>query len=267
MPVRQHTSPVLDGVPLVEVRNPAGSLTVESVAGATELQTTVEPLNPPAAELLGRVTLEYTDTSGPRLLVGVPERGLLATARFAVTVRTPEGTAVQAHTASADVVLRGRLGSVTVSSASGDVAVEGCTGLEVKGASGGVRAGRVDGDVRVATASGDVRVDDAGGSVDLRTASGDLVVGHAGGDVTAVTASGDVSVARATAGTVQLRTVSGDATIGVAPGLRLWLDLQSITGRLDSQLDTDTGSPDGDPATLSLELRSVSGDLRLRRST
>lgn len=270
MPVRQHTTPTLTGDPLVEVRNPAGSITVEAVAGVTTLETTVEAGNPAAEHLLDRVVLEFSAAPQPRLHVAVPERGLLTTPRFDVTVNVPEGTALDLHGASADLVLRGRLGQVAATTASGDIAVEVCTGLEVKTASGVVRAGRVDGDVRLASASGDLRVDEAGGPVDLRTASGDVVVGHAEGDVTAATASGDVSVVRATAGTVQLRTVSGDATIGVAPGLRLWLDLQSTTGRLDSELDADTdgpAGPDDDPATLSVELRSVSGDLRLGRAT
>ncbi len=57
----------------------------------------------------------------------------------------------------------------------------------------------------------------------------------------------------------------------MAPGLRLWLDLQSVSGRLDSELDGDDGTrgEGGDEdggATLVVRMRSVSGDLRVRRA-
>jgi hypothetical protein len=56
--------------------------------------------------------------------------------------------------------------------------------------------------------------------------------------------------------------------IGVAPGLRVWLDLSSMSGRMNSSL-TEEG-PDDDatdqPATVTLSLRSMSGGLRVGRA-
>ncbi|HVD29521.1 MAG TPA: hypothetical protein VNC79_13625, partial [Mycobacteriales bacterium] len=76
---------------------------------------------------------------------------------------------------------------------------------------------------------------------------------------------GDVTVGAVTGGTVQVTTVSGDASVGVTPGLRVWLDLSSVSGRIVSQLDD--GGPAGDgPAALTLAMRSVSGDLRIHRA-
>jgi DUF4097 and DUF4098 domain-containing protein YvlB len=101
--------------------------------------------------------------------------------------------------------------------------------------------------------------------VQVRTASGDLLVGTAATDVTARTASGDIRIDTAASGTLRLTTVSGDATVGVAPGLRIWLDLQTVSGRLRSDLPEDAPEAGG-AAQLSISLQSVSGDLRLRRA-
>jgi hypothetical protein len=50
--------------------------------------------------------------------------------------------------------------------------------------------------------------------------------------------------------------------VGVAPGLRVWLDLASVSGRMQSELEDGGPAGDGPPA-LTLTLRSVSGDLRI----
>jgi hypothetical protein len=73
-------------------------------------------------------------------------------------------------------------------------------------------------------------------------------------------------VDRAASGSLRLVTVSGDATVGVAPGLRIWLDVQTVSGRMRSELDDDGPVTDGGAAQLSVVLQSVTGDLRLRRA-
>ena len=264
MTVRTHRFPLSDPLRALEVRNPTGTVTVRAVDDADELVVTIDPLDETAEQLVDRVDLVVTRS---HLRVSVPERRLQRTPSFAIEVRTPPGTAVRVAVASADVALHGRLGRAELTSASGDVTVEACTELEVRTASGDTSVQAVDGAVTIATASGDVRLDSAGGPALLRTASGDVVVDEVTGDLSARTASGDVSVARAAGGTVRLKTVSGDATVGVEPGLRLWLDLQSVSGRLVSDLDEDDGAGDGGTAAeLAVLLQSVSGDLRIRRA-
>ena len=73
------------------------------------------------------------------------------------------------------------------------------------------------------------------------------------------------SASAAAGGAVQIKTVSGDSAVGVVPGLRVWLDLSSVSGRIVSQLDEGGPAADG-PAALTLALRSVSGDLRIHRT-
>jgi hypothetical protein len=261
MAVRTHRIPLSDTLRALEVRNRAGSVTVRALEGADELVVTIEPLDDAAEQQADRVEVTAT---GSHLRVTAPEHRLLRSPSFAVVVTTPPGAAVRAAVASADVTLHGRLGPATVTSASGDVAVEHCAELQARSASGHTRAGVVEGAATLASASGDVQLGSAGGPALLRTASGAVVVDEASGDLSVRTASGNLHVGRATGGTVRLTTVSGDATVGVEPGLRLWLDLRSVSGRLDSDLaadGTEGGAPD-----LTVVLQSVSGDLRIRRA-
>jgi hypothetical protein len=261
--VRTHRVPRSGSPRSLELRNPSGSTTVVAEEGAEEIVIEIQALNSIAEEQLDR--LDLTVTRG-HLRLAVPDRWLLRPPSYAITVTTPPDVEVAVTGASAGARLRGRLGAVTVTSGSGDLAVEHCTELHARSASGDVRAGRVEGAVDVANASGDVRVDDAGGRVQVRTASGDVLIGSAATDATVKTASGDMRVDRAASGRVRLTTASGDATVGVAPGLRIWLDVQTLSGRVRSELDEDEPESGSGAPQLSVVLQSVTGDLRLRRA-
>jgi DUF4097 and DUF4098 domain-containing protein YvlB len=259
--IRKHF-PVTGDLPAIEVRNPAGSVTVEAREGTTELLVEITPLDSAAEQALDRVGVVF---SSSRLRVDVPERRLLRTPSFDITVLTPPDADVRVATASAHATLRGRLGTVELTSASGDLAVEECRRLELRTASGDGRVGTVTGPAAAASASGDVRVGTAAAGFKARTASGDIAVDEAAGDVSLATASGDLVVGRMGEGAVQAKTMSGDVEVGVVPGLRVWLDLSSVSGRMQSQLPDDDAAAGDGPAQLSLSLRSVSGDLRIRR--
>jgi DUF4097 and DUF4098 domain-containing protein YvlB len=247
----------------LEIRNPAGSTTIEADPAADEVVIEVQALNSSAEETIDRLDLIVTRG---QVRVSVPERRLLRTPSFAITVTTPPGGDVTVTGASATTSLRGPMGEVTVTSSSGDLGVEQCTELHARSASGDVRAGRVEGRAEVGNASGDVRISAAGGAVSVRTASGDVLLGSVGTDATVKTASGDVRVDRAASGSLRLVTVSGDVTVGVVPGLRVWLDVQTVSGRMRSELDDEGPVAGGEAAQLSVVLQSVSGDMRLRRA-
>jgi Putative adhesin len=260
---RTHRFPVGSEAPSVEVRNPAGSVTVEAVEDAPEYVVEVEPLDSAAEELVDQVDVVAT---GSRLRVTAPERRLWRSPRFAVRVTVPRGTATRVAVASADADLRGELGPVEVTTASADGVVEHCSELQVRTASGDTRVGTVTGSATIGTASGNVRVQSVGTGLRVRTASGDVEVGAAAGEVSVSTASGDVGIDRLTGGEVRVKTASGDVSLGVVPGLRVWLDLSSVSGRMVSALEEDGAGPGGERAQLTLSVRSVSGDQRIRRS-
>jgi Putative adhesin len=269
MSVRSNSFPAGTTPPEIEVRNHAGTVAIEAVEGADSLDVRVEALDSAAEELLDEVEIDARPASPDtplRVRVLVPQRRLFRAGTFAVTVRTPAGARARVSVASADVAVRGPMGRLDLSGASGDFEVEQCTELHARSASGDLRIGVVTGRATVASASGDVRADRAGGGLQGRTASGDIEIGEAAGDVSLTTASGDLDLAAAAEGSIHVRSVSGDVTIGVVPGLRVWLDLSSVSGRMHSQLDEDAAAGDEGAPQLSITMRSVSGDLRVRRA-
>ena len=258
--------------PEIEVRNHAGTVALESVDGADSVDVRVEALDDAAEQLLDEVEIEarpaFPDRPDEplRVRVLVPQRRLFRAGCFAVTVRTPAGARGRVSTASADVDVRGAMGRLDLTGASGDIDVEQCAELHARSASGDLRIGAVTGPASVASASGDLRVGRAGDGLQARTASGDIEIGDSLGDVSLTTASGDLDVGAASGGSVRVRSVSGDATVGVVPGLRVWLDLSSVSGRMESQLDEDSAAASQGAPQLSVSMRSVSGDLRVRRA-
>lgn len=259
MTTRSHRFPVGEGSPAVEIRNPSGSVAVEAPEGATEFVVELEPLNSAAEQLLELVEVEVF---GARLRVAVPERRLFRSPDFAIRVTVPPGADVRVVVASAEMVLRGPLGRVSLTSASGDASVESCSELALRTASGKARIRSVTDSATLTSASASLQVESVGGALEARTASGDVAVGRATGDIRATTASGDVAIDQVAAGSVRVKTISGDVSVGVIPGQRVWLDVSSVSGRIESQLEEDD-TPGGD-AQVTVAVRSVSGNQRIR---
>jgi hypothetical protein len=259
---RTHRFPVGDGQPAVEIRNALGSVTVDAVDGTAEYVVEIDPLDSAGRQALDAVEVSAVNS---RLRVVAPERRLLRGGSFAVRVTAPAGTAVRVACVTADAELRGELGKVELTSASGDCAVDHCADLQLRSASGDARVGTATGRAVVGTASGDLRIESAAHGLQVRTASGDVDVRAASGDVSVTTGTGDVEIGRITGGTVGVKTVSGDVSLGVVPGLRVWLDLSTLSGRMESSLDEGIDPGEG-PAQLTLSIRTVSGDQRVVRA-
>src|SRR5580704_7928002 len=229
----------------LEARLPAGDITVS----AEDVTTATVSLTPARSgkrgeELIAGTTVEF---DGGKLTVIVPDRlRLLSSTSLDLVVRLPRGSSCQLKAASADIRCTGELGSVDARSASGDVSVEQVTGA-----------------VSINTASGDVRLKDAAAAVQVNTACGDVTVSRAEGSVKARSASGDVRISSITAGRGEISTVSGDISVAVPGGIGVYLDLSAVSGDVRSDLEP-TGS-DGD-AALTLQCRSISGDVRVSRA-
>jgi DUF4097 and DUF4098 domain-containing protein YvlB len=221
-----------------------------------------------AANSAGEKLLADTEVSfqGESLRVHTPTRSARHNASLRLAVELPEGSTINAKTASADLRFDGELGPLHATTASGDITAERVSGdANLTTASGDIRLGEVTEDVRVTTASGDLLIDEAGGDVIAKTASGDVRVGQAGRSVTAKTASGDVQIESIASGLADTTTVSGDVTVGVAPGVTLYMDISTLTGDVRSSLDSELGGAE-EEATLTLSCRSVSGDVRITRA-
>lgn len=207
--------------------------------------------------------------AGHEVYVELPKRrGFLGRGpRLAIRVRCPHGADVDCASSSGDLSATGSFGAVTMKTASGDVFVDECGELQVASASGDVHARRIRGRAAVNTASGDVRIEEAGGPVSANAVSGDVHLGETGDSVVVTTVSGDQTLALVSGGDVRLQSVSGDVLVGVAPGLRVWIDAASVSGSTASDLAVSETEPAADGPSVEVRAKTVSGDVRISRST
>lgn len=217
-----------------------------------------------------RTTVELRQRgNGHEVVIEVPRRvGSFfgREARLRVEVSAPHGTSLSFTTASADVSSRGRLGDVRGKTASGDVNVPVAESIHVDTASGDLRIGDVAGEAELRSASGDIKVGTVGGTLNASVVSGDLRVAAAPVGGAAAAVSGDIELGAVTEGELSIRTVSGDVTVGVTKGSRVHVDVTTVTGDLKSDLDLEDAEPGGEGPYLDVRGKTVSGDLRLKRT-
>lgn len=198
-------------------------------------------------------------------------------------IRVPLQSNLKVETASADVEADGVLGDAEVSSGSGDVSldvVDEChlrTGsgdisvntangsVDTKCGSGDLVIGTIGGDANAMAGSGDVIVSSIAGMLKVKTGSGDIVVKSCGEGLDALAGSGDLLVKRIERGRLKAKTGSGDISVGVADGTAAYLDIMTVTGDVESDLDASEAPVDGDK-TVEIIIQSGSGDVVLQRA-
>jgi len=258
----------------LQVRNPAGDVRVET---AEKAETTVElvPLNESEAtrQAIANARVEARGDEVSVLLEGrgwsisIGDWALGRNARVSVRIVCPHGSELDCETASADVEAAGRLATARTRTASGDVSFEHVEGeLYAKTASGDLRVDRVGGRAELHTVSGDVEVRAALGGLAANTVSGDLELGEITGDLTVTSVSGDQRIRAAGPGTIALKAVSGDVDVSLRPGLRVRLDVNSVSGTINSDLAVGDAPVPGDAPEADLRARTVSGDVRIGRA-
>lgn len=182
-----------------------------------------------------------------------------------VRIRVPHGTTLKAETGAADLRAVGRYSVLETRTGAGDVTIDEVEhDAAVKVASGDVQINRVGGSLKVQTAAGDLKAGPVGGDAEVKTAAGDINLDEVGGSVTVHSASGDLRVGAVTEGKVELKSVSGDMLVGVRRGSRVWLDVKTITG--DAQSDLDVGDDDGQGPLVELKATAMSGDIKIVRA-
>jgi hypothetical protein len=256
----------------VRVAVPSGEVTLETgTPGTVEVEVTALRGDEASLRAAEETRVELHERRGRyEVVVEAPKRrgGFLSReAQLGVRVLCPDGADFELSTASADLDARGRLGAVVVKSASGDTAVVACASLSVTSASGDVEARDVAGELAVKTASGDIEIGTVGGPATVNAVSGDVRLARAGGLLTLNSVSGDVAVETFAGEGLRANTVSGDLIVDVVPGLRLWIDAQSVSGSMTSSLDLGDEPPAGDDEpVVELRARSVSGDVQIGRA-
>ncbi|MFQ5554611.1 MAG: DUF4097 domain-containing protein [Acidimicrobiia bacterium] len=196
-----------------------------------------------------------------------PESRRGRTRRFSssnLVLTVPEDAELRLKTGSGDLFAHAPLASVEGSVASGDIHIGTVLGdAHLKSASGDVYLDECRGDIRVNSASGDVRLGIMEGRVVTHSASGDVYVDRACSTVTTRTASGDVTVHELAGDGLEGKTLSGNVRVGIPPRRIVDVDLQSLSGELKNNLPRSAGSSGGTRRTLSIRLKTVSGNLYL----
>jgi DUF4097 and DUF4098 domain-containing protein YvlB len=265
MPTFQTPGPLL-----LTVRVPAGLIEIETIEGA-ETEVELEPLDRDAAQVIAEanVDLRGRHGGGNELVVEIEERRFLvfSTApRVHVRIRCPHGADLDVKTVSADVRCDGFLGAASVKCVSGDVTLPDVAGdARIKSVSGDVRMSRVGGAVEVQTVSGDVTTHAVGGNVSVTTVSGDLRVDEAGRSVTTKSVSGDQFVGAAKGGAT-CQSVSGDVYLAIPRGMSVWIDANSRSGDVTSELDPSEGGGEAEGSVAELRVKTMSGDIRIARA-
>lgn len=207
--------------------------------------------------------------------------------RVDVTVVVPSATPLTLGSYAGSITVHGRCGSVDINTGSTTVTLDEVDGsLRLRCGDGTCWVESVRGSVAVRTGSGSVSVGEVDDSVVCTTGSGALEIGNARGSVRMRTGSGPAQVGSAQ-GDVDLTTGSGDIHIGIPSGVTARLDLNTGSGRVDSELDVSAVEPSGSDRSdrpsssssapagatslrtivrTSVRARTGSGDIRLVRA-
>ena len=261
------------GAVAFRITTPAGDVVV-ATWDEPRVDVDVEPLRDDEAsrEAAAATRLEAIDRGGRHeIVVQVPKRdgrfGFLGRGpELRISIRCPEGADVELSTHSADLDVRGPVGDVNAKSASGDVTLGDARSLAFTTASGDVSAGTIAGALTTKGASGDVDVRSVGGVGAVNTVSGDVRIGPTDETMAVNAVSGDVEL-DAVGASVRVSSVSGDVRVAARQGLALWIDAQSVSGTLSSELDVeDAPATEPGAAQVELRIRTVSGDVRIARA-
>ena len=258
----------------LRIAAPAGTVVVDPWdEPRTDVEVTALRGDDGSERAAAETRVEATERGGRHeILVRVPKPegrfGFLSRSpELQVAIRCPEGADLELTTQSADLLARGSSGEVTVRSASGDVSLGDARALAFTTASGDLTAGTIAGEVTSKGASGDVDIRSIVGPAAINTVSGDVRVGPTGDSIAVNTVSGDVEL-EAVGGAVRVSAVSGDVGVAARPGLALWIDAQSVSGTMRSELEVaDLPAADAGEAPVELRVRTVSGDVRISRAT
>jgi DUF4097 and DUF4098 domain-containing protein YvlB len=239
----------------VEVGIPSGDIEIETAEGE-ESHVTIDGDERLLAEVEvsqdgNRITVSYRGKA--KFGFSLTPFAVVWDNNLKVRARVPHGADLKVKTASADVRVDGRLGSLAVNAVSGDTRVRG----------------EVSCDVTLKTVSGDAELDAVGGKLTIQSVSGDLRAGPVEGSVEAKTVSGDIRVGAVRKGDMRFTSVSGDIEIGIATGSLVDVDAGSTSGDLSSEVPLGSEPVPGegtDGPTVVVRGRTISGDVRVFRA-
>jgi DUF4097 and DUF4098 domain-containing protein YvlB len=281
MPTYDTPSPISVGIDI-----PVGDV---RIVGAERTDTVVEVRPRDQADEQDVRAAEQTTVSfaDGRLTVKAPRgrawRGSTRNGSVDVTIELPAGSHVEGTIGVGAFTCDGRLGDCRLRTGVGDVRVGHAGAVELKTGTGDVQVDLATGHAQIAGGSGDVRLRELDHSGVVKNATGDIWVGRVAGDLrvsvasgsisvdraetnaVAKTATGDVRVGEVVRGSVVLETHAGDLDIGIREGTAAWLDVRSLTGRVQNSLDA-AAAPEPSAPTVEVRARTTAGDIAIRRA-
>ena len=182
-----------------------------------------------------------------------------------VDVRVMVGDPAHVHVrlTSGDLMIATDLVSLAVETASGEVTAGIISGdATIRSASGDVQLDEVQGRLDAALASGDLRAGSVG-EADIKSASGDLTVRELQRDGDMKSASGEITIGLFTGSRFDAKTMSGDISLGVPSGRRYEVSFSTLSGDVHTDFPVQ-GSGESSGAPARLEIKTVSGDIRIK---
>ncbi|UFU07731.1 DUF4097 family beta strand repeat-containing protein [Ruania halotolerans] len=266
----------VDGPVRLLVRMRSSDVTV--TAADTDTASVTFSGNP---DLAARIRVEFV---GDRLEVEAPpaRTGLFSFggSKMTVSVVVPLGSDAELETGSGNIRTTGELAvigtrtgsgsvriahgtSVDATCGSGAVTIESAVSVRVTTGSGRIAVTEAD-DAQLRTGSGTVTAESVR-TIEASTGSGDVIIRTLGVSATLKSGSGNHVVRHVARGEVTAKNASGDISVGVAHGSAAMLDCSTVSGKVRSELEP-TGAPDSDADAVALRLRSVSGNITVRRA-
>ena len=157
----------------------------------------------------------------------------------------------------ADVVITSRSGSVEAEEIGGSLAIES--------RSGGVKVRRCGGNVTIRSRSGSTQVEEVEGDVELNSKSGSVQISEVGGGLTVQTHSGSFRYQGAVQGPFNINVMSGSVVLAVDPDSNFFLDAESTSGAIRSDLPLRRGASAASPQKPgpTVRIRALSGSVRI----
>lgn len=142
-------------------------------------------------------------------------------ARGALMIRVPTGTAVMVGSDSGRIKISGEVGDVAVLTESGAISIDRAESLDARTSSARVEVKSLVGKSRVRTKSGRVVIGACGGA-DVATDSGRITLKHVDGQVKAHCVSGRIDVQMDAAHDIEAETVSGRVNVSYPRDVVAW---------------------------------------------
>ena len=198
-------------------------------------------------------------------LIIEPPKGssyLRSSTRLNIKARVPIDSSAKINVASAVVNCDGRYKDLNITTASGEIYVEDITGnLTLKTATANSQIGDVGGKLTARSASGNITFGHVAGKMIVRSGSGNIKIATSSNDIKYKSNSGDLNIVSVNSGLISCQSESGSIRIGINPDTIALLNLNSKTGEITDEIDTQRNIDSAKSVTL--HLNTNTGDIHV----